>query len=66
MRVTVRMQIAHISLTRADTHAWEGVQTPQGQVNTLWPHFYQSYHHCVTSFLTVDKEAYKRIQAEFP
>ncbi len=27
MRVIVCMQIAHMSPTRADTHAWESVQT---------------------------------------
>ncbi len=27
MRVIVCMQIAHVSPTRADTHAWECVQT---------------------------------------
>ncbi len=66
MRVSVHMQIAHMSPTRADTRAWEGVQTPQGQVNILWSHFYQSYHHCVANFQTMDKEAYKRNQAKLP
>ncbi len=46
MRVIVCMQTAHVSPTRADTHAWESVQTFRplliGQrlvgVQAGWPH----------------------------